>query len=136
MEKLFKKLQSLAAGAKPEPNNGEFGKRMVCGGGAFSKYFTCDKVKYKIEMEAESKCDNTTHFIPTTPVIHLIDWRKGRRYTGPKQIAEFTGLSEEQVNDIYKDMIAAVVFTPEEIVGSINSFNNFMKKFKEDFLVA
>jgi hypothetical protein len=135
MQKLIYRLQKLAFFAQLEFWNGSFIKRVRVGD-VNSKPFFVNKRKLKLEMVAESKCDNNTGFMPTPVEIKLTDWREGRIYTGPEQIAQFLGLKPEEVVEIYADMVKKAEFTTEEIEQTKVDFNAAMKRLREDFLLT
>lgn len=131
-KKLHSKLFTLTRLAKLEMwNGGDIKKAIV--GGSRSKPFTCNGRKFKLEMVAETRCDNTTGFVPKGPVISVIDWRTGKGYTGVKQLSEFFGLSEMYIEVLYKDMCAMTSFSKEEIEERVINYNRAVKQFRSDY---
>ncbi len=132
MNKLVIKLKQLVLTSKVEYWNGGSIKKSVVGNSS-SKIFQCDGIKYKLELRAESKCDNNTNFIPTTPEIFISNWIDGRYYTGEKAIAKFLNITTKQVLDIYSSMISQCVFDANEIRNSVASHESFVVNFRKDF---
>jgi len=132
MNKLKNKLIQLTESKRLEYWNGHSIKRSRVGN-SDSKTFQVNKVKYKLELEAESRCDNTTNFIPTEPKPILHDWRQGRYYTGYGQISEFLGLPVEDVVEIWEPLLEQSKFNNVDIGLSILQYQSFLVEFNKMF---
>lgn len=131
-KKLKNKLIQLCKTKQLEYWNGGFIKRVRVGSSS-SKIFQVNKIKYKLELEGESRCDNTTNFIPTEPKPVLHDWREGRYYTGYNEISNFLKLPVEDVMEIWKPLLDDAKYNEDEIKQSFILYQDAMTNITEMF---
>lgn len=134
MNKLIDKLRELVESAQIKFYNGHQIKR--CSFGDFDmKSFQVNKVKYKIGLSVERKCNNTTLFIPSEPIIQLIDYRDGTSYEGKTQISMFLNCTEKDIEILFQPMIFKTLYNLEEISETQKEYTQAMKFFCEAFLI-
>ena len=134
MNKLLNKLHELAEEAEVKFINGHQIKRCFTGDWQM-KPFQVDKIKYKLGLEVERKCSNVTFFVPSEALVRLINYREGRIYESIPQISKFLNLTEEQITFLYEPLVAKTEYTSDDIVITQQEYFDFLKTFKEQFLL-
>ena len=134
MNKLLRKLHGLVEEAEVKFINGHQIKRCFTGDWQM-KPFQVDKIKYKLGLEVERKCSNVNFFVPSEPIVRLINYREGRVYESIPQISKFLGFTEDETTYLYESLVTKTIYTSDDIVITQQEYFDFLKTFKEQFLL-
>lgn len=138
---FYEKLESLIDKIEIEKWNGGFIKKAIWNKSWYNndldkwidhKSFTYDKIKYKLEIVMESKCDNTNDYNPSFPKITVLDRSKGRYYEDEK-IMEILPINDKEYLSLCAKFMPFCVFSEEEILENKLNYSIAMENFKREF---